>query len=400
MGLLNKIKKIFAICTYYIIRSIIPINPKVIIFESGVGRSYSGNPRAIYEEIIRHGVDKEYILVWSLNELRIEISGSCKKVARGSLKYAYYLATARYWIFDGRHPRYFVKRRGTTYLQTWHGTPLKKIGLDLDWVLMNRKDSLEAYKKAFLKNASQWDILLSQNSYSSKIFRKAFHFDKKIAEIGYPRNDRFLNIDPDVERERLKMERGWTNKRVVLYAPTWRDDKHLVDNVYDFDLYLDIKRFAESLDDDVILVIRAHYLNVTPNYQDNSGRLVVSDPQDDLRDLMVMSDLLITDYSSIMFDYALLSRPMIFFAYDLEYYRDRLRGFYFDLSDVAPGPIVTDNNSLIEALQGILSDEEEYWERYGERYSSFRDTFNHADDGKASQKVIQLLFNPTKGESR
>jgi Putative glycosyl/glycerophosphate transferases involved in teichoic acid biosynthesis TagF/TagB/EpsJ/RodC len=391
--ILKKPKKLLRIIFFYTCKILFPIKEKVIVFESSVGRSYTGKPRAIYEEMIRNGMDRECVMVWSLNDVGLEVMGNCRKVQREGFLYAYYLAVAKYWIFDGRHPRYFVKRRGTTYLQTWHGTPLKKIGLDLDWVHMNRKDSIEAYKKAFLKNVNQWDILLSQNNYSSKIFRKAFHFNKSIVEIGYPRNDRLLNTDTNIERERLKRERGWTNKRIVLYAPTWRDDKHLVDNVYDFDLYLDNKRFIESFDEDVILVIRAHYLNVIPKYRDSSGRVVVSDPQDDLRDLMVMSDLLITDYSSIMFDYSLLSRPMVFFAYDVEYYRDKLRGFYFDLSDVAPGPIVTDNESLIEALQGILLNEKKYWERYGERYFSFRNTFNHADNGKASQKVIQLLFN-------
>jgi len=389
-------KKMLIIILYHIFK-LFPIKRNVIVFESSVGRSFSGNPRAIYEEMISNGMDKVYKIVWVLNVTNNEIPGNCRKVKRESLLYAYYLAVAKYWVFDGRHPRYFYKRRGTIYLQTWHGTPLKKIGLDLERVFMNQRDTLENYKKAFLKNVRQWDILLSQNHYSTQIFRKAFGFDKVIAEIGYPRNDRLLNSNPVTERERLKAARGWKNKRVILYAPTWRDDKHISNNVYDFELKLDLRKFIKTFDDNVILVIRTHYLNTTPQYSDFGGRIVVSCENDDLRDLMLMSDLLITDYSSIMFDFSLLKRPMIFFVYDLEFYRDCLRGFYFDLSVEAPGPLVVDNESLLKEIQRILSDPDEYWGHFGERYNSFRSKFNHADDGKASQKAIELLLSHSNG---
>jgi CDP-glycerol glycerophosphotransferase len=219
--------------------------------------------------------------------------------------------------------------------------------------------------------------------------KRAFQYDGEILESGYPRNDVLLAPKSD-ERARTVRERIGLpdDKKVVLYAPTWRDDQFYQAGNYKFDMRLDVERAAAALGDDHVLLVRKHsnIVDAVPGAGDGFVWDVSSYP--DIAELFLITDVLVTDYSSLMFDFANTGRPMLFFTYDLEYYRDQLRGFYFDFEKRAPGPLIQDSDELIQALRDI----DAISARYTDTYQEFRDVFCDLDDGHASERVIRRML--------
>lgn len=388
----NLIKK-GTIAFYRLMAKLLPVDKKMILFESNLGRNYTGNPRAIYEEMVKRGLDKEYTCIWFFENTKKKLPGDAKIVKRARLSYLYYMAVAGTWVFDCRQPEFLIKREKTTYIQTWHGTPLKKLALDMERVDSVVSSTIEEYHEAFRKNTATWDYLLSQNRFSTDIFRRCFAFDSKpILEIGYPRNDILFHKNTSEYSRKLKERYGIPlYKKVILYAPTWRDNAFHSHGRYKFVSPLDFDKAKEVLGDEYVILVKYHYLVADQiDWSAYRGFVYSFDEKVDIARLYLVADMLITDYSSVMFDYSLLKRPMFFFAYDLEDYKDHLRGFYFDFLNEAPGPISKDTSQL---LQDILTYDNEVWE---EKYQLFCKKFNHADDGFASKKVVDLIIDKTK----
>lgn len=372
---------------YRILVRILPVRDDVVLFESNVGRNFTGNPRAIYEEMVRRGLDRKYRCYIILEDTNVEIPGTAKKIKRNRFRYFYYFSIAGIWISDTRFPRYIIKRRDTVYIQTWHGTPLKRLALDMDAVYMSGESSLEEYKKNFYSNVMTWDYLVSQNRYSTEIFRRAFGFEKEILEIGYPRNDILFRKHDREEIDRIKETLGLKkDKRVILYAPTWRDDEYYANGIYKFSTGLDFHLLKKEFEEDTIWIVKYHYLvQDYINWSDYEGFIYAFDKNYDISLLYLVSDMLVTDYSSVMFDYSILNRPMFFYCYDLCEYKERLRGFYFDFINEVPGPVVESTQALIQAIK-------EYdYEAYRDKYEAFRKKYNHADDGNASCKIVNMI---------
>ncbi|CRZ33344.1 CDP-glycerol glycerophosphotransferase [Herbinix hemicellulosilytica] len=373
---------------YKVLTRILPINKKIILFESNLGRNYTGNPKAIYEEMIRRGLDKKYRCYFILEDMQTEIPGAAKKIKRNRFRYFFYFAIAGTWISDSRFPKYIIKRKGCTYIQTWHGTPLKKLALDMDAVYMAGETDINEYKKNFYENAQTWDYLISQNSYSTQIFKRAFGFNKEILEIGYPRNDILFHKNNKNDIEKLKEMLGLPkDKRIILYAPTWRDNEFYGNGRYKFNPRIDFSLLMKELKEDTVMIVKYHYLVMDQiDWSPYRGFIYTYDMSYDISMLYLVSDMLITDYSSVMFDYSILKRPMLFYCYDLEEYKNTLRGFYFDFINDAPGPVVETTEELIKAVKVYDYD------LYKEKYEAFCRKFNHADDGKASKKVVDLIL--------
>ena len=381
-----KILKQLLLSYYKLLTKMLPINHRIILFESNMGRNYTGNPRAIYEEMVRLGLDRKYRCYFILEDIKVKIPGSAKIIKRNRFRYFYYFAIAGIWISDTRFPKYIIKRRDTIYIQTWHGTPLKKLALDLEAVYMSGESSLEDYKRNFYNNVQTWDYLVSQNKYSTEIFKKAFGFEKKILEIGYPRNDILYRRNKKEEIRTIKEELGLPlDKRIILYAPTWRDNEYYSNGIYKFNTGLDFPLLMEQMKEDTVWLVKYHYLiKDSIDWSAYKGFLYEFDKSYDISLLYLVSDMMVTDYSSVMFDYSILKRPMFFYCYDLCEYKDKLRGFYFDIFKEAPGPVVQTTEDLIQAIK-------EYdYELYIERYEAFIEKYNHADDGNASRKIIDL----------
>ncbi|MFS0658071.1 CDP-glycerol glycerophosphotransferase family protein [Niallia alba] len=362
--------------------SMLPVKKNTVIFESFLGKQYSDNPRALYEYMKENYPN--YKLYWSVDKRYLHnFEGkNVEVVKRFSIKWMFVMARANYWVSNSRLPLWIPKPRNTKYIQTWHGTPLKKLAADMDEVHMPGTDTIK-YKENFLKESSKWDYLISPNSYSSEIFERAFDFRKKMIESGYPRNDVLYRDNSNEKIEELKVQfKLPSDKKIILYAPTWRDNQFYGRGKYKFNLELDLPLMREQLGDEYIVVLRMHYL-VAENFDltPYEGFAYDFSNYEDIRELYLISDFLVTDYSSVFFDYANLRKPMIFYVYDIEEYRDKLRGFYFDFEKKAPGPLVKTTKEVIGAikvaeLEGLSVDFENFYKR-----------FCYLECGKSSERV-------------
>lgn len=391
----EKIKSIIrkiALRCYFIMAKVLPVSKDVIVFESNVGRNYTGNPRYIYEYMVSQGLDQKYRLVWSLEDTNTEIPGKAIKVHRTRPAYFYYMAIARVWVADCRQPMWLKKREQVTYIQTWHGTPLKKLALDMDVLSMGGNTDVQKYHDNFVANTRTWDYLISQNAFSTETFRRCFDFHENMLEIGYPRNDILINHNDAEYITALKKKLGLPlDKKIILYAPTWRDDQYYKKSIYKFVSDMDYDKMKEALSDEYVMIVKFHYLVKDHIDWSQYGDFIYEfNEHQDIAELYLISDILITDYSSVMFDYSLLRRPMFFFAYDIDNYKNNLRGFYFDFLATAPGPIVETTEELTDAIVHYHPEE---WQ---EKYDAFYNKYNHADDGHASRKVVDVILDKMK----
>ncbi|MCQ6276850.1 CDP-glycerol glycerophosphotransferase family protein [Bacillus sp. V3B] len=392
-NMLTKLRRLGVIKTTYTllfkIVSLFPADQKLIVFESFLGKQYSCNPRAIYEYLKEH--HSEYQMYWSVDP-RYLSSFQVKDVEvlkRFSLKWLFIMARAKYWVFNSRMPAWIPKPARTTYVQTWHGTPLKKLAADMDEVHMPGTTT-EKYKKNFLSESSRWDYLISPNRYSTDIFRRAFDFKKEMIESGYPRNDFLYNSNKEETILELKSKMNIPkDKKVILYAPTWRDNEFYQVGKYKFDLKLDLSLMRKYLGEGYIVLLRMHYL-IAENMDISAyeGFAYNVSQHEDIRELYLISDLLITDYSSVFFDFANLRKPMIFFVYDIEEYRDKLRGFYFDFEKKAPGPLVKTTEECISEVLRI----EQVNPQISDNFEEFFEKFCYLESGESSKRVVEKVF--------
>lgn len=362
------------------------------MFESFLGKQYSDNPRAIYEFIKDN--HPEFELIWSVDP-RFEKGFQDKGVhyaKRFSIKWLFLMSRARFWVTNSRMPLWIPKPRHTIYLQTWHGTPLKKLVFDMKEVRMPGTTT-DDYKQHFYQESRNWDYLVSPNQYSTEIFRRAFRFEKTVIESGYPRNDIFYKPERDDIAEKFKETHHLPrDKKIILYAPTWRDNQFYQVGKYKFDLHLDLSQMQNELGNEYIVILRMHYL-VAENFNLDKFKGFVFDfsKHEDIQELYVISDLLITDYSSVFFDYANLKRPMIFFTYDLDEYKEDIRGFYFNLAEKAPGPLVQTTEEVIDAIKGYDKSE-----IYSNKMNEFYQKFCYLEDGHAAERVVKQVILKNK----
>lgn len=373
---------------YRLFTRIVPVSKKTIIFQSSNGRNYIGNPKYIYEEMVKQGLDQKYNLVWFFLDTTIEVPGKCKKIRSNYFKYFWYLMRAGVWIFDSRQVLSMKKKDNQVFIQTWHGTPLKKLALDMEQLDMAGNNNIEGYHDRFRAATSSWDYLISQNQFSTDIFKSCFAFEgRPILQIGYPRNDILIRDNqPDTVKEYRQRLGLPLDKKIILYAPTWRDNEYVRKGQYRFASKLDFDKAREALGDEYVFIVKYHYLiSDQVDWSPYKGFVYTFDETKDISLLYLVSDMMITDYSSVMFDYSLLNRPMFFYAYDLENYRDNLRGFYFDFEKEIPGPISQTTDQLID---DILHYDANQWK---DKYQAYHDKFNHVDNGTASQKIIDII---------
>lgn len=380
--------KLTIIKVFFIIVGYLPSFKNLIIFESYSGKQYSCNPRAIYEYMCEH--HPEYNMYWSVDKKHVDnfTGENVKTIRRYSVKWLFLLAFAKFWVTNSRMPVTIPKPKHTIYVQTWHGTPLKKLVFDMEEVHMP-KITTEEYKRNFYKESRNWDYLLSPNRYSTEIFRRAFRFEKELLEVGYPRNDVLYNGDTAENIENIKKKLGIPfNKKVILYAPTWRDNQFYGVGQYKFDLPLDLAELQRKYGNQYVILLRMHYLVAESfNLEAYQGFAYDVSQKVDINDLYLISDLLITDYSSVFFDFANLKRPMLFYTYDIDEYRDVLRGFYFDIEKEVPGPLVKDMDGLVKVIEEF--DKYGLFPNYQEKYQAFYEKYCYLENGDSAKRVVQ-----------
>ncbi len=361
-----------------------PILKNTILFESFFGKGYSDNPKNLFE-YINEKYPGKYNCVWVLNK-KTKLPYPAKRVKRLSLRYMYYLACSKYFIFNVKQPVWFKKRKEMVFLETWHGTPLKRLAFDVEEVF----GASPKHKKQIYTASRKWDYLVAANRFSSEIFRRCFMYDGKMLEYGYPRNDILHRENREAVAAQIRSRLNISpNRKTILYAPTWREDEFYGHGSYKFTLKLDLELMRKKLGDDYAVLVRTHYYVADEIDLSNlEGFAYNLCKYDDIAELYLISDIIITDYSSVFFDYANLKRPMLFYTYDLERYRDVLRGFYIDIEEELPGPLLFTTDEVIDAVQNI----DKVTDEYREKYEAFYEKFCGWEDGRASENIINEVF--------
>lgn len=375
---------------YRLTYKFIPTHKKTILFIAFHGRGYTDNPRAIYEYMIKQDRFKDYRFIWAIKHHKkkdIDIPGA-KIIEYFSIPYFFYLARSQYWIANCKLPMYVLKKDSQIYLQTWHGTPLKKLAYDIEvpegTTFYRSGMNEEMMHLTYKEDVKKYNYMISPSSFTTEVFQSAFRIDKdRLIETGYPRNDFLSNYSIDDINSIKDKYNLPKDKKIILYAPTWRDNSYVTKG-YTFKLEVDFNKWQEKLGDEYIIVFKPHYLIINDFDVNQYQGFVYSIPaNEDISSLYIISDILITDYSSVFFDYAILNRPIYFYMYDLEHYRDELRGFYLDIYQDLPGDIIEDEDLLLDSIiKGY-----DY-----QRLSAFNARFNHHEDGNASKRVVDIVF--------
>ena len=360
------------------------MNENQIFIESFRGDFYSDSPKYLYQYLYENYNDK-YDFVWVMNHRGIKIPGNPKTVKKYSLKYFKEAAKSKYWLINTRQAALLSKRPDQIMVSTWHGTPLKKLGFDMGNLYLEDPQSKFNYKK----DSSEWNYLISPNEFTTDKLRSSFAYEGEVLEYGYPRNDILYNYDDDLV-EKIKSDLNLPHdKKIILYAPTWRDDESYDIGKVRFNLELDLNSLKESLSNEYLVLIRTHYF-ISNNLDLSKFKDFAFDVSgyEDIAELYLISDILITDYSSVFFDYANLKRPILFYTYDLDKYSNLLRGFYLDIHNDVPGPLLFTTSEVIDAIENI----DDVSRQYNEKYEEFYNRFCYIDDGNASKRIVEKIW--------
>ena len=372
---------------------------KTVVFNSFNGKTYGCSPKAVYEYMISHEEFSDWQFIWAFKNVKkhkfLEENPNTKVVKQTARVYERKLAQAKYWITNYRVPDHVWPKPEQVYVQCWHGTPLKRLGYDLE-TSENAIDSIDDIRGKYDMDAKKFTYILSPSRFSSEKFISAWNLKKnkmedKVMEVGYPRNDLLLNYKPeDIQKikEYIGIPEG---KKVVLYAPTWRDNQHEAGVGFTYDLNVDFERLRRELGDEYVILFRVHYLVASHfSFDDFEGFIYNVSNYDDINHLYMIADLLITDYSSVFFDYGILKKPMLFYMYDLDDYKDSIRGFYFGI-DKLPGRIITEEEDLPDAIRDSINNFV-----YDDKYKKFNEIFSHMEDGQASARFVATVFPEVK----
>lgn len=371
------------------------INDKLILFEAFNGRNYTCSPKAIYEKMITMDEFKDYKFVWAFvdpSKHEVKEDDRLEIVVTKSIEYYKYCSMAKYWIVNSIMPEEIEKKEGQVYVQCWHGTPLKKLRYDIevDGAVLN---TVEEIRRRNDIDASRFDYFISPSKYCTEKFTSAFNLKALgksdiIIEKGYPRND-FLFNKSEKEIKAIKKKLGIPkNKKVLFYMPTFRDNQHTSGVGYTYKMELDLDRFRKKFEKDYVMLFSPHYFIANSIDLDKYKGFIINVARyDEINELYLVSDVIMTDYSSIFFDYANLKKPMLFFMYDFDVYKGSLRDFYISLDEL-PGPIAKTQDEMEEYLVNI----DKEFEKNKSKYKKFNKKYNYLDDGNASERVIKVIF--------
>lgn len=358
---------------------LMPIDRHKILFSSYYGRGYSDSPKAIAQALLDSGEDVKLCwLVKSEEEAATLPAGIIPVDANNPLARIYAYSTSRVWVDNCRKyvPR---KRKGQFYLQTWHGFALKMIESDATQALE------EEYIRGSKNDSAMTDLIISGSRFMTGLYRNSFWYDGEVAEVGTPRNDMFFCGGNFADKIRSALNLP-AERRLLLYAPTFRADHSL--DCYEMDVSELLRACRTRFGGEWTALIRLH-----PNISAKSGGLFPYDGEHiidataypDMQELLAGVDLLITDYSSSMFDYALRGMPCIRYATDIEHYTKE-RNFYFPLDEL-PFPLAQSSEELTRI---VLEYNQSGWST---RWEQFRQDNGFCEDGRASERCARLILD-------
>lgn len=355
-----------------------PLLENLVLFDSHMGKQFSDNPRAIYEELVRR--DTSLDIVWDFLDPDVHPEYGGRRIKRHTMSYSEVVGRAKFIVDNQGLPAWVAKRPDQFHLQTWHGTPLKRMAL-------HKLENLHAAPATVQRIAGEaaWDALVSPSDYFERTFVDSYRFGGRLIRGGTPRNDVLINRpDPDPALVRsLDLPK---HKKIVLYAPTFREN--LRNSRRPADVLLDLDAWIEQMGQTHYLLLRPHYLNKFSIKSDYAPYVMDVSSIEEISDLYRLSDALITDYSSVMFDYIWLDRPIVIYAPDYENYTQDTRGTYFDLRESSPGPFCETQAELHELLRGSGAENADM----SKARLSFRDKYCGQEDGKAAARAVDVLL--------
>lgn len=392
VSMLKNLRKLYyMLCFYHRYRT----DDKVILFEAFMGRQMSCSPKALYLEVLQDEMYADYIKVWAFQNPKeyefLLADPNTRVVSYRSKEYYKYCAVAKYWINNFRMPEEIIPKKEQVYVQCWHGTPLKRLGYDIKEYNM-ANNSTASQRKTYSEDAKRYTYALSPSDFYTEKFTSAFNLkelgkENIFIQKGYPRNDFLYTLD-EAQIRNLKTQFGIPDdKKVILYAPTWRDNQHVAGVGYTYDLGIDFDELYKELSKEYVLLFRAHYL-VSNGFDFNkyNGFIIDVCKYDDVNHLYAVSDILITDYSSVFFDYANLERPILFYMYDKKEYEDTIRGFYLDLEEL-PGPIIEEQDEMVSLIREMT----QVPFVCDERYQQFNKKFNPYNRPCSKEVLKQII---------
>ncbi|OIJ86985.1 bifunctional glycosyltransferase/CDP-glycerol:glycerophosphate glycerophosphotransferase [Streptomyces colonosanans] len=354
-----------------------PLDENLAVYCAYWGRGYTCNPAAIHakaRDLAPH-IRSVFLVEGDAVD---SVPKGVEYVVIGSRAYWDVLARAKYLVNNANFADGVVKRPGSVHLQTQHGTPLKKMGVD-----QSTYPVVAAVSGSFTKlltRMDRWDYNLSSNRHSTHMWERAFPGAYETLEYGYPRNDVYYTATAE-DVARVRRELGVPDgRKALLYAPTHRDYST------GFDTRLDLEAFCEAVGDDYVVLLRAHYF-YDRGPASATGRIIDVTRHRSAEDVCLAADALITDYSSIMFDYANLDRPIVVYADDWEVYRET-RGVYFDLMQAPPGRVAC----TPEELASVFRDGSYAGRSATALRAAFRERFCGFDDGRAAERVVRRVL--------
>jgi len=381
---------------YALLYHIPGIHKRTVLFESYHGRRMGDSPYAIFLRMMEQPRFQKHRFVWVLddtgNPLARQFASrkNVKYVRRHSLRYLYYLCRSKYLFNNNTFPHYFQKKPGQIYVNTWHGTPLKTLGKDIR--------GTPGQHRNMARNFFLSDYFVNPNPFTADVLVRANDLGRLYTGLivleGYPRNDLLINADPNKVRhflfEHCQVPPG---PKIILYAPTWRGEIGKPEDTSE-EIYGHIKTMRRLVPEGYILLLKVHGLTYRYVKEDSTLHDVICIPDwVETNELLSVVDVLVTDYSSIFFDFLCTGRPIVFFCHDREMY-DHNRGLYLRLDDL-PGPVVESAEEVMECIRDI----DRVRDQYKERLEQFRQTYCGKDDGKATERILQMVFDDQQSEN-
>ena len=353
----------------YKLYCILPIKKNKIIFNNFLGNGYGDNPKYIARELLKKN---KYDLVWACKKNQNKTLPEGIRYSNDWFRYLKEFATAKIWVSNVRLPRYIKKRKNQYYIQTWHGgLALKKI----------EKDAEQSLSKEYVRDAmydsKRTDIMLTNSDYGVKLYRRAFWYNGPILCSGLPRNDDFINFKNKVKDKPYELK----EYKILLYAPTFRVDNN--NKAYNIDLATLIKKLNETTNFKWKVIVKLHPNMVDSSFITFNNNILNYSHIPDINELLLISDMLITDYSSVIFDYMLLNRPIILYAADIEEYK-KDRDFSIKLEDT-PFEIAKNNNELFKIIENMKT------KNYKKIYEKFGKLHGLNETGKSCEEIVKII---------
>ena len=367
----------------FLVMRIFPIKQNRIVFNSYMGSGYGDSGKYICESLHKKYGDKNIDIVWLVNSKKNAntIPKWIRPVRQKTIASLYNQCTAKIWVDNARKRSYVLKRKEQYYIQTWHG------GIMLKMIEHDAENELSYdYKKCMQADEKMVDLMMSGSRYTADIYRRAFKYDGEILQCGTPRNDYFNNIFSHAEinkiRKKLSLKEG---QKILLYAPTFRTNyEH---NPYDLDYDKIRKTLNNSSNSEWVILIRMHPAVKKNEYsvQENAYIKDVTN-YPDMQELELLSDMVITDYSSVMFDYLQMNKPALLYVHDLNNYLEQNRKLYFNFKNL---PFYVFERA--DDLTAFLGNPD--FSDMNKKYSAFKKQIGLSETGHASEKIADIIVD-------